>query len=176
MKVKFNKQKKMRFVRWVAQYGNKTKACEAVGISYPTFKSHYDKDMKFRDMVDAAYEEYADVLEAEAHRRAVEGVDEPIYQMGQLVGHKKSYSDSLLKMKLTAARPEKYSNKTMITHQGEVQHKVEVQAKEKLIEKFNKIIDIKAEPPKALEVEEANVIEDVLAKARTPQPIPSPQD
>lgn len=155
MKVKFSKQKRARFCRFLAQYGTKTKACEAVGISYPTFKKHYNENMQFQEAVDAALEEYADVLEMEAHRRAVEGIDEPVYQMGQLIGHKRNYSDSLLKMKLTAARPEKYSTKSTIKHEGTVNHKVEVEAKQKLMERFNDIIDATPKPkalPKESEV------------------------
>ena len=36
------------------------------------------------------------LLEREADRRAVEGVEEPVYQKGELVGHIRRYSDLLL--------------------------------------------------------------------------------
>ena len=48
------------------------------------------------------------VLESEATRRAVEGVDEPIYQSGMLVGYKRRYSDLLLIFLLKATNPQKY--------------------------------------------------------------------
>ena len=50
------------------------------------------------------------ILEDEAMRRAVDGVEEPVYQAGQLVGTKRVYSDSLLKLMLQAADPARYGD------------------------------------------------------------------
>lgn len=57
----------------------------------------------------AAYHDGADVLEDEAHRRGVEGVERPIYQGGVLVGTETMYSDTLLNLKLRGKRPEIYN-------------------------------------------------------------------
>ena len=46
-----------------------------------------------------------DNLEAEAYRRAVEGVERPVYQGGRLVGTVREYSDSLLTIMLRARHP-----------------------------------------------------------------------
>ena len=50
-----------------------------------------------------------DRLEDEAHRRAVEGVDRPVYQGGVRVGEIKTYSDSLLTLLLKSRRPEVFA-------------------------------------------------------------------
>ena len=57
----------------------------------------------------AAMRDGVDVLEDEAHRRGVEGVEKPVYQGGVLVGTVTEYSDTLLNLKLRGKRPETYN-------------------------------------------------------------------
>ena len=57
-----------------------------------------------------------DVLEDEAVRRAKEGVEEPVYQGGKLVGHVQKYSDTLLIFLLKGAKPQKYGDKVRHTN------------------------------------------------------------
>ncbi len=54
----------------------------------------------------------ADLLEDEAVRRAKDGVEEPVYQGGKLVGHVQKYSDTLLIFLLKGAKPEKYRERS----------------------------------------------------------------
>lgn len=61
---------------------------------------------------DEAIEEGTDRLEDVMFGRAVEGIDEPIYQQGQLVGHRKVYSDSIAITLLKGRRPEKYKDRS----------------------------------------------------------------
>jgi hypothetical protein len=58
---------------------------------------------------EAAYRDGVDVLEDAAHRRAVEGVDKPVYQGGVLVGTVTEYSDTLLMLALRGKRPDRYN-------------------------------------------------------------------
>jgi hypothetical protein len=51
------------------------------------------------------------ILEDEAIRRAVLGVQEPIYQKGELVGYVTRYSDSLLAFLLKGRRRQIYGEK-----------------------------------------------------------------
>ena len=51
-------------------------------------------------------------------RRAVDGVEEPVYQGGQLVGTKLVYSDTLLGKLLNANRPAKYRERFDVAHSG----------------------------------------------------------
>jgi len=55
-----------------------------------------------------ARETVTDLLEAEARKRAIEGVTEPVYHQDKVVGTIQKYSDSLLMFLLQAAFPEKY--------------------------------------------------------------------
>ena len=56
-----------------------------------------------------AYEDGADVLEDAAHRRAVHGVEKPVYQGGVMVGTVTEYSDTLLGLALRGKRPARYN-------------------------------------------------------------------
>ncbi len=58
------------------------------------------------------------VLEDEAHRRAVEGVDEPVYYKGDVCGVVRKYSDTLLIVLLKANAPEKYRERQEIQTNG----------------------------------------------------------
>jgi hypothetical protein len=74
------------------------------GTHYEWLQSDPIYAKAFQDTVAA----YADRLEREADRRAVEGSDRPIYQGGQLVGYERVYSDRLLELRLKALKPEAY--------------------------------------------------------------------
>lgn len=64
-----------------------------------------------------ATEDAGDRCEAEVHRRAVEGWDEPVYQGGKRVGTIRKYSDRLLELRVKALRPDKYRER--IEHTGD---------------------------------------------------------
>ena len=49
-----------------------------------------------------------DLLEAELHKRAFEGVERPVYYKGEQVGTWRFYSDALAMFLLKAHRPERY--------------------------------------------------------------------
>jgi hypothetical protein len=63
-----------------------------------------------------ALEEGTDKLEDEAHRRAFEGVERPVYQGGVQVGSYREYSDRLMEFLLKGRRPYKYRERTAIEH------------------------------------------------------------
>lgn len=68
-----------------------------------------DQDTEFEEAFELARADAADILEAEAHRRAVEGVEKPVgWYMGEPGGTVREYSDTLLIFLLKGARPEKY--------------------------------------------------------------------
>ncbi len=54
------------------------------------------------------------VLEREADRRAVDGVEEPDYYQGEVVGFTRKYSDGLLTTRLKAVLPEKYRESAQV--------------------------------------------------------------
>ena len=50
-----------------------------------------------------------EILEAEAYRRALEGVVQPVYRKGKLVGEVRQHSDRMLMFLLAAQAPQKYA-------------------------------------------------------------------
>jgi hypothetical protein len=66
-----------------------------------------------------ALEEACDALEAEARRRAVEGVEEPVVSAGKLVCTVRRYSDTLLLALLRAHRPERFARPAAISASAE---------------------------------------------------------
>ena len=104
----FTEAKRAVFLDVLEKTSGVTTAARAAGVSRKTAYEHRNKDPEFAARWDEAEDSYADRLVREAYRRAVDGVDEPVYQQGELVGVIRRYSDSLLNSKLKAHRPEKY--------------------------------------------------------------------
>lgn len=75
------------------------------------------RDETFADAWDSAIEAGVQVLEQEAIRRGVIGVDKPVYQGGHLVGHVTEYSDQLLQFMLKAKRPVLYRERHEHKHE-----------------------------------------------------------
>lgn len=75
------------------------------------------RDEAFADQWDAAVEAGVQVLEQEAIRRGVTGVEKPVYQGGVLVGHVTEYSDQLLTFMLKAKRPYLYRERHEHKHE-----------------------------------------------------------
>lgn len=103
---------------------SKYKAARAGGISYGTLLRWMDDDPKFAELARVAIEAGNDLMEDEARRRAVEGVEKPVYQGGELVGYVQEYSDSLMQFMLKTRR---YNGPSEINvnnkHSGEIQHR-----------------------------------------------------
>ncbi len=83
-------------------------AAQQAGVARSTVYAHRAADAEFAEAWDDAYEAGNDQLEDEAHRRAVEGVDEPVFHRGEIVGHVTKYSDQLLMFLLRGRRPDRY--------------------------------------------------------------------
>jgi hypothetical protein len=96
---------------WLAafsQNGNATNACEVVGIARSTAYFLADRDKVFAAAWAEAKEEAADRIELEIHRRAVDGVLEPVFYQGVKVSSIRKYSDPLLALLAGATRPAKF--------------------------------------------------------------------
>jgi hypothetical protein len=102
------RRKKDLFVQVFAETGNVTAATKAAGIGRTTHYRWLQADPAYKAEVDNAREEAVERLEREALRRAVEGVDEPVFHKGEVCGQIRRYSDTLLIFMLKAANPEKY--------------------------------------------------------------------
>lgn len=84
-------------------------AALAAGVGRTTIFDWRAEDPEFAAAWSAAVEEGIDRLENEAYRRAVEGVERPVFQGGQCVGHTQEYSDNLLTLLLKGRRPNVYN-------------------------------------------------------------------
>lgn len=127
--------KKCLYLKGLAQRGvSRDGLLAAGGVSYTTLGNWREADPWFKHMEVEATFEAKDNLEAEAYRRAVQGVDEPVVFQGMVttvfdvetgkdkVLTVKKYSDSLLAMLLRASDPEKYreNSKLSVDHGGTV--------------------------------------------------------
>lgn len=74
-----------------------------------------ESDPAFAAQWTDALEETVESLEAEAWRRAVDGVEEPIVSRGEVVGSVKRYGDTLLIFLLKGHDPSKYRERHEVT-------------------------------------------------------------
>lgn len=93
-------------------------ATQILGIVYRNIWTWRDADPEFKTALEKAKANFLGILEDEATRRAVYGVNKPVYQGGKLVGYVTEYSDSLLQTLLKGAAPEKYGSKVELTGAG----------------------------------------------------------
>ena len=95
-----------------------TTASEAVGI---TRKTAYDARQR-GPLFDAQCKESQalsiEYLEKEAFRRASEGWMEPVFHKGEVVGHIRKFSDTLLIFLMKGNAPHKYRENVNVKHQG----------------------------------------------------------
>jgi len=102
--------KKRAFLCGYVLTGSKVRAAEAANISAAVlYTPRWQEDEAFQAAVARARIMSADVLEGEAHRRAVEGVERPVgWYMGEPGGYVREYSDILLMFILKGLLPDRY--------------------------------------------------------------------
>lgn len=105
------------FCAKLAETGQVSKGAEILRVSRKTVYDWKDAYPEFSEAWDAALKIGLTRLEDEGIRRAADGVPEPVYYKGEVVGHVQKYSDSLLAFLLAAHKPEKYG-KQKLEHSG----------------------------------------------------------
>ena len=97
--------------------GNKVRAAHAAGINPSTpYTRQWKEDEEFQKALELAISYAADVLEAEAIRRAHDGVEEPVgWYKGEPGGVVTKYSDTLLIFLMKGANPTKYVERHQLT-------------------------------------------------------------
>ncbi len=107
-----------RFLETLSRTGNPSAACQASGLTRRSINRMRENDPVFARDYEEAMEEAADLLEAEAWRRALEGVAQPLLKAGQPVLDAdgaaiivRRYSDPLLVMLLRGCKPEKFQRR-----------------------------------------------------------------
>lgn len=101
-RTRFTDAKKQMFIDALATHGRNHAAAEAAGVTYETVRSHMKADTEFKNAVEEARAKFGEILEAEVHRRGVDGVNEPVYNYkdGSVLGTVKKFSDKMLELSL----------------------------------------------------------------------------
>lgn len=126
------------FLAAYEECGQISAAALMAGMDRTTHYKWMREDGSYVERFEESHMVYVDNMEAEARRRAVEGVEIPIYYMGRKVGHKKMFSDTLLIFLLKGELPDKYKERgeQEVKHSGQI-HKTDLS--ELSIEELEKI-------------------------------------
>ena len=103
------------FLRELRVHGLINTAATAAGVTRRRVDSLRAADAEFEYAMDDALEAAADVLEIEARRRAVEGVEKGVYFQGTLTATEQVYSDGLLTTLLKAKRADEFAERKQIS-------------------------------------------------------------
>lgn len=101
----FLRTQKVRQEKWLAAYrrlGRQNAACDETGISHDSIWDWRETDPKFEAAFLRADESIGVLLEDEAIRRAVKGIERGVYYEGKRVDNELEFSDTLLKVALVA--------------------------------------------------------------------------
>ena len=110
---KFDDVAKAAALESCRMWGNKSKAAQAATVCLETLNHYINNDPVFGAQWDEARAHYIATLEAEAHRRAVDGWDEQ--RMGPMGAYDvRKYDGSLLTLLLRANDPSKYREQVKI--------------------------------------------------------------
>lgn len=131
-------EKRRKFLQYYSNCGSIAHAGQAAGICYNTHFNWVEKVDGYSERFKQAKALYQDRLEHEATRRAVNGIDKGIWYRGRRVGAEKQYSDLLLLAQLKANIPEKYKDRTEVTHTA-------LEAKDSFLSRKQVLAEIAAE-------------------------------
>jgi len=110
------------FLQVLAECANVREAARRIRRSPTTCYAYRKRDPAFADAWDATMAEAMEtVLEPEAIRRAVDGVERPVYLQGQQVGTVREYSDTLLIFLLKGWKPDQYKDRREVFHRGTIE-------------------------------------------------------
>jgi hypothetical protein len=141
-------QKKERFIEALSRTANVTAACEIVGL--PRMRAYYWRscDPVFCAGWDEALERGLDALEDEVMRRAKDGIAEPIYCKGRVVGETRRYSDRLAMFILKSRRPEVWGDRQRLDVKNDWSLLTEEELRRKAEELIEMIRELKEPPPR----------------------------
>ena len=108
--VRFTATVRRAFLEHLKNTANVTEAARRVNISRSRMYDLRRKDPALAQGWDEALAATTDRLEAEAIRRAVEGVKKPYFYQGKECGEMVEYSDPLLKFLLQKRLPDRYGD------------------------------------------------------------------
>lgn len=109
--------KKIAYLCYLCVLGNRSRAALAAGVNRITAWTWCREDENFNAAYNNCMKVAAELHEDEMFRRASEGVLEPVFQGGQLVGSVRKFSDVLLIFSLKGAMPDKYADRQKVEHE-----------------------------------------------------------
>jgi len=117
-------KRKALFIEKLAEHGIVGQAAKAASLHshngcIATFYRERERDPEFARQWEEALLQARYAVEAELHRRAVEGVEEPVFYLGKEIGTITRYSDQLLLARIRKLDPE-YRPAQRIEHGGTV--------------------------------------------------------
>lgn len=108
-------EKREIFLEHLAATGNVSESAEVSGYGRRAWYSLKDSDPEFSVAWDEALKQATDALIIEGRRRALEGVEEPVFYQGEVCGYVRRYSDTLLMFLVKAHRPEYATERKQLT-------------------------------------------------------------
>ena len=127
------------FIELLRETGNVTLAAQHVGQSRNQAYHVRRHSEDFAAQWDEALGEGIDLLEAEAWRRAVTGVDKPVFYKGEVVGSITKYSDRLLMFLLRAHRPQVFRDGGKVKHTGATDVGVDKDREKRTMERLDRM-------------------------------------
>lgn len=97
--------KLVKFIAALEVAGRVDLACKAASAARGWVYGWRERDLDFADAWVTAKAIGKEILKDEAFRRAHDGVDEPKFHAGEICGHVRKYSDSLLMFLIKQADP-----------------------------------------------------------------------
>lgn len=99
-----------------------TESAKRAGYSRRSAYDYREKYPDFAEQWGEAVQTHIESMELEADRRALEGVEEPVFYKGAECGRVRKFSDNLLMFRLKALAPDKYRERQEVKHAGEIKN------------------------------------------------------
>ena len=115
-----NSKQKNEFLNIYIETGTIGRAAKASGITRQTHYNWLKEDAAYKKAFGEAKEMAGDLLEEEAHRRAVEGDEIGVYYKGMKVDSYRKKSDAILILLLKGAKPDVYAERQETKISGEI--------------------------------------------------------
>jgi hypothetical protein len=112
----FTPRKQRKFIKILTKTGCVLDACRGVGISSTSAYRTKEKLPGFAEQWESARKRASTSLEAVAWKRAVEGVEEPVYHQGKFSHMAVKRSDSILRLLMIGADKKKYGRMGAVGH------------------------------------------------------------